>query len=86
MLFQEIGEEKQLQDKEHDEELDENDGPERLSQLHVPESVGIQIVCPIPEARLFHRRQKAMIATNIIIFCEKAMGKAEKYHCMVKPN
>jgi hypothetical protein len=64
MLFEEIGEKEQLQYEEYDEKLDENDGPKRLAPRHIAEPVGIQVVCPIPKARLLHRLQNVVCFGN----------------------
>ena len=50
MLMEEVWEEKQLQDEEHDEQLDGNDKPERLAQLHVAKPIVIEIENPAKEA------------------------------------
>lgn len=69
ILFQEVGEEKQFENKENDEQLYQDDGPQRLAPRHVAEAVGIQVVCPVQEARFFHR-PKAEIAVVQIILCK----------------
>ena len=54
MLFEEVGEEEQFQNDEDDEELDENDSPQGTSQLHVPETIIVEVECPMPKAILLH--------------------------------
>jgi hypothetical protein len=39
---QKIGEKENLQDHEHDEEFDQDDRPQRLAKLHVPEALIIK--------------------------------------------
>ena len=43
MLFDEVGEEEHLENGEDDEQLDEDEGPQRLAQLHVSEAVVIEV-------------------------------------------
>ena len=47
VLLQEVGQEEQFQHHKDDEQLDEDDGPQRPAQAHVPESVDVEVVCPI---------------------------------------
>ena len=55
MLFQEVWKEEELQDDEDDEELDEDDGPQRPSQLHVTEAVVVEIEDASCKVGCFHR-------------------------------
>ena len=41
--LEEVGEEEQFQNDEDDEELDENDSPQGTSQLHVPETIIVEV-------------------------------------------
>jgi len=54
MRFDVVGEEKQLEDKEDDDELDEDDEPERLAQRHVAETVIIEVEYPVYEPVFLH--------------------------------
>ena len=56
LLLEEVREEEHLQYGENDEQLDENDGPQRASQRHVPESVVIEVEDPVKKPVLSHRR------------------------------
>lgn len=53
MLFDEVGEEEQLQYDEDDEQLDKDDSPQRPSQLHFPESVVVKVKYPMDKI-VFH--------------------------------
>ena len=54
MLLQEIGEKEELQDDEDDEQLNQDDSPERFAQTHVAEPVVIEVEDTIQEALFFH--------------------------------
>ena len=56
MLLEEIGEEKYLEHHKDDEQLDEDDGPQRLAQAHVPETIDVEVVDPIEKVVLSHRQ------------------------------
>ena len=56
ILLQEIGEEEQLQHHENDKKFDEDDGPQRLAQAHVPETINVEVVDPIEKVVLSHRQ------------------------------
>ena len=55
MLTQEIGKEKELQYHKDDEQLDEDDGPQRPAQAHVPETIDVEVVDAIEKMVLSHR-------------------------------
>ena len=54
VLLQEIGEEEHLEDGEHDEQLDEDDGPQRTPQLHVLEAFVVKIEESVDETVFAH--------------------------------
>ena len=54
VFLQEIGEEEHLEDGEHDEQLDEDDGPQRTPQLHVPEAFVVKIEESVYETVFSH--------------------------------
>ena len=68
VLFQKVGEEEQLQHHEDDEQLNQDDGPQRLTQAHVPESVGVEVVDPVEKTVLPHRRSGFDSANIVILF------------------
>ena len=47
VLLQKIREKKYFQDGEHDEQFDEDDGPQRLAQAHRAETIVIEVENPI---------------------------------------
>ena len=54
VFLQEIGEEEHLEDGEHDEQLDEDDGPQRTPQLHVLEAFVVEIEESVDETVFAH--------------------------------
>jgi hypothetical protein len=42
-LFKQIGEENQLENREHDEKFDDDDNPELPAQRHAPEAVQVEL-------------------------------------------
>jgi len=56
VLLEEIGKEEYLEDGEHDEQFDEDDGPQRLAEAHVPEPVVIQVKGTIEKSVFVHWR------------------------------
>jgi len=42
-----VGEEEKLQNKENDDQLHDDDSPQRASHRHVTEAIVIEIYCPI---------------------------------------
>ena len=52
--FQEIREKEEFQHHKDDEELDEDDRPERLAQRHVAETIVVKIENPIQETVFLH--------------------------------
>ena len=54
VFLQKIGEEEHLEDGEHDEQLDEDDGPQRTAQLHVPEAFVVEIEESVYETVFAH--------------------------------
>ena len=58
VLLQEVGEEEHLEDGKHDEKFDEDDGPQRLAEAHVAETVVVQVEGPIQKTVFVHRRSK----------------------------
>ena len=63
VLLEEVREEKILKDSEHDEEFDEDDGPQRFAETHVTKSVVIKVECPVPKTVFVHR--SSIYAANI---------------------
>ena len=54
MLLQEVGEEEQLQHDENDKQLDEDDGPQRLTQVHGAETLIVKVENTIEKAVSSH--------------------------------
>ena len=54
MSAEEVGEEEDLEDGKHDEEFDEDDGPERAAERHVAEAVVVEVPDTIEKAVLVH--------------------------------
>lgn len=52
--FQEIREEKHLQNREHNEKFNQDNRPQRFAERHIAESVVIQVENPIPKAVFSH--------------------------------
>jgi hypothetical protein len=53
--LEEIGEEENLQDDKHDKQLDQDNGPQRLSQPHIAETIIVKVEDPVPESLFIHR-------------------------------
>ena len=54
VVGKEVGEEEHLQNGEHDEEFDGDDGPQRAAQSHLPEAIIIEVECVLKKSG--HRR------------------------------
>jgi hypothetical protein len=55
VLLQEVGEEEHFQDGKDDEELDEDNGPQRTPQFHVLETVVVEVEDSVDETIFPHR-------------------------------
>ena len=76
VFLQEIGEEEHLEDGEHDEQLDEDDGPQRTPQLHVPEAFVVEIEESIYQTVFAHGcgircRKDMLLILHFQVFFEK---------------
>ena len=47
VMLQEIGEEENLENDEDNEQLDKDNGPQRLAEVHMPETVVIEVEDPV---------------------------------------
>ena len=54
VFLEEVGKEEQLQHDEDDEQLDEDDGPQRAPQLHGTESVVVKVIDLVQKTAFFH--------------------------------
>ena len=64
MLLQVVWKEKDFQDDEDDEELNKDDGPQRLAECHIPEPVVVQVPNSMPKSSFFHRA-KILIGNSV---------------------
>ena len=55
MLFQEVGEEKQLQDHKDYEQFDKDNGPQRLAEAHRAETIVIEVKGSVQKTVLLHK-------------------------------
>jgi hypothetical protein len=62
MLLEEIREEKQFQHCEDNKQLDEDNSPQRTTQAHVAEAIGVEVVGSIEKTFFSHRHR--------ILFCK----------------
>jgi len=76
MLADVIGEKEALEHNKHDEELDEDDGPEGTPQGHAPEALIIEIVNPIKETILIHLCKRDETMSIFFAKLEKKMDFA----------
>ena len=56
MLLEEVGEEENLENDKDNEQFNQDNRPQRLAEVHIPETVVIEVEDPVKESLLVHRR------------------------------
>ena len=68
MLLEEVGEEENLENDKDNEQFNQDNRPQRLAEVHIPETVVIEVEDPVKESLLVHRRCQNDVANIHLLF------------------
>lgn len=76
MLLEEVGEEENLENDKDNEQFNQDNRPQRLAEVHIPETVVIEVEDPVKESLLVHRRcQNDVAKIRYFFITSKRFGR-----------